>query len=72
MSLRPIPWTTGTTVVRLLEQARGRCYSTFGFYAPAEFEAAFKTFQERVTAASPDGSRISAGNDHLLISARRR
>ncbi|UCC48960.1 MAG: class I SAM-dependent methyltransferase [Gemmatimonadota bacterium] len=65
------PWRMRKTLGRLIQQARGRCYSTFSFYTPTEFELALQTFRRRVAAAYPDPSNISVRNDHLLLVAPR-
>ena len=69
--LRRMRWTVNTTVDRLIEQVRGRHYSTFRFYSPWEFEEALATFEERLARLSSDGRTITVENDHLLLSARR-
>jgi SAM-dependent methyltransferase len=61
------PWVMRKTLARLVEQARGRCYSTFCFYTPAEFEVALQSFQRRLASAYPDPRRIIVRNDHLLL-----
>ncbi len=59
------------TLARLVEQARGRCYSTFCFYTTAEFEVALQFFQRRLASAYPDPRRITVRNDHILLVAPR-
>jgi ubiquinone/menaquinone biosynthesis C-methylase UbiE len=65
------PWRMCKTLPRLMEQARGRCYSTFDFYTPAEFLAALQSFQSRIMLAYPDPFNITVRNDHLLLIAPR-
>jgi SAM-dependent methyltransferase len=70
-TLQVRPWVMRKTLQRLLDQARGRCYSTFSLYTPAEFEEALRTFRRRLIAAYPDPFRITARNHHLLVVAPR-
>ena len=72
IELREMPWTTRTSLTRLRDQARSRCYSTFRFYSPEEFDKALGAFQTRVEATFDDPSAITAQNDHLLLLATRR
>lgn len=65
------PWTLRKTLSRLVDQARGHCYSTFSLYTPAELEAALEVFEQRLIAAYHDPTAITAQNDHVLIVARR-
>lgn len=71
VSLRVARWRMETTPARLLRQAMGRCYSTFDFYEPAEFNAALHTFRWRLLMASRTDSQLTVQNDHLVVVARR-
>ena len=66
-----VPWTFTTSLARLLETARGGCYSTFEFYTDQEFEQALATFRQRLQACFPDPSVIPSRNEHLLVHATR-
>ena len=72
VTVEAVPWTLQTTAARLVTQATGRYYSTFGFYTPEEFQAALSTFEARLAEHYSDLSNVVWQNDHLLLVARRR
>ncbi len=69
--IRSVPWTMRTSAARLLQQARGRSYSTFALYEPAEFKAALEVFEQRLGVLPSHESLITVQNDHLVVAARR-
>ena len=71
VALEQVPWTVRTSAPRLVEQATGRYYSTFGFYTPKEFQTALATFESRLTQTYSDLANVVWQNDHLLLVARR-
>jgi SAM-dependent methyltransferase len=70
-TFKRVPWFVHTTVPRLLEQARGRVYSTLRLYDSAEFEAAIRVFERRLTGVAASGSALTVRNDHLLMVCQR-
>jgi SAM-dependent methyltransferase len=71
LTLKRVPWLMRTTVPRLIEQARGRVYSTLGLYDSAELEAATRVFERRLTGVAASGSLLTVSNDHLLVVSQR-
>ena len=56
-----------TSVDRLLEQARSRHYSTFSLYDQRELEAAYRTFEERVSRQFDDLEAISWHDENTML-----
>ena len=56
-----------SSLKRLLSQARGRHYSTFALYDAHEFEAACRTFEERICHTFDDLEDISWHDENTLL-----
>lgn len=59
------------TLVELLHQVRGRHYSTFSLYQPAELEDALATFEEAIHKDFPDPNRIEWEDENVMVTFRK-
>lgn len=59
------------TLAELLRQVRGRHYSTFSLYAPAELEDALATFEGAIRKDFPDPDRIEWEDENVMVMFRR-
>ena len=56
---------------RLISQARNNHYSTFALYAPEEFEAALKCFEDNIRSAFSDLDRITWRDENIMLTVER-
>lgn len=56
---------------RLVEQAKGRHYSTFSLYSPEEFDAALRLFESSVRSAFPDPENIPHNDENVMYIIRK-
>ena len=68
LSARPFLMRRQLSLEGLVEQARGRHYSTFSLYTPDAFEYALKEFQRNITRVFPDLNSIQWTDSNTLIS----
>jgi SAM-dependent methyltransferase len=59
------------SLARLVEQARGKHYSTFDFYGEREFEDALARFQDTIRERFADTDTVHWHDENILIQARR-
>ena len=59
------------TLAELLRQVRGRHYSTFSLYAPAELEDALATFEGAIRKDFPDPDRIEWEDENVMVTFRK-
>jgi ubiquinone/menaquinone biosynthesis C-methylase UbiE len=68
LSARPFFMRRQSSLDALIEQARGRHYSTFSLYTPDEFEDALDGFQRNIIREFPDLNAIQWTDSNTLIS----
>ena len=59
------------TLAELVRQVRGRHYSTFSMYAPAELEGALVRFEQTIRETFPDPDRVEWEDENVMVVYRR-
>ena len=70
--IEPFRYPRRSSLERLVEQARGRHYSTFSLYGAAEFEEALEGFEENVRAQFVNLEAIDWYDENSLVVVRKR
>jgi len=66
-TVKPFKYERNSSLERLIEQARGKHYSTFSLYGEEELEQALKVFQNKIQKAFQDTNRIEWFDENILL-----
>lgn len=72
VTAKTFAYTRVSSLQRLLEQARGRHYSTFRFYTPQEFRTAIAKFERALRVRFPDTENIQHVDENSLYVIEKR